>query len=267
MRKLSYIMVDGPDAFGSFEAFSDVLRHLKDLGYDGVELNLARPQSFETDTLARFTREIGLPVVSFMTGTHYFGEGLCLSSPDASIRRSAVERLQECTEIAARFGALLVVGQMQGFRTDEADPGFALPRIRDALKQVADSAEKNQTTIALEPVNHLQCGFNNTLAEVMEMTDRIGSPRVKPMLDTIHINIEETSLTEPIFRLGKNIAHFHLCETNGDLPGSGHLDFPSVFEALDDVGYDGFVSAKVYRRPLSEAAEPTLRHLRTLLGG
>ena len=125
MRKLSYIMVDGPDAFGSFEAFSDVLRHLKDLGYDGVELNLARPQSFETDTLARFTREIGLPVVSFMTGTHYFGEGLCLSSPDASIRRSAVERLQECTEIAARFGALLVVGQMQGFRTDEADPEFA----------------------------------------------------------------------------------------------------------------------------------------------
>ena len=87
------------------------------------------------------------------------------------------------------------------------------------------------------------------------------------MLDTIHINIEETSLTEPIFRLGKNIAHFHLCETNGDLPGSGHLDFPSVFEALDDVGYDGFVSAKVYRRPLSEAAEPTIRHLRTLLGG
>jgi D-psicose/D-tagatose/L-ribulose 3-epimerase len=267
MRKLSYIVVDRPESFGSFQAFGDCLRRVKDLGYNGVECSLARPYGFDVDELVRLTEEIDLPIVSFMTGANYFGEGLCLSSPDPSVRQSAVERLQECTEIGARFGALLVVGQMQGFLTDEPDPHVAVSRIEDALKRVAESAEKHGTTIALEPVNHLQCGFNNTLAEVMALTDRVGSPRVKPMLDTIHINIEETSLTEPIRRLGKNIAHFHLCESNGDFLGTGHLNFSSVFNALDEVGYDRYVSVKVYRRPLEEVAEPTIRYLQKLLGG
>ena len=43
MRNLSYIIVERPDAFGSFEDFADGLRRIKKLGYQGVELHLGRP--------------------------------------------------------------------------------------------------------------------------------------------------------------------------------------------------------------------------------
>ncbi len=265
MKKFSYILVDRPDSFGSFDAFADVLRRLKDLGYYGVEFNLARPYGFKVDDLVQLSETLEMPVVSFLTGANYFGEGLCLSSPDSEVRQSAVERLRDYTEVAARFGAILVVGQMQGFLSDESDRAAGEARIEDAMKQVVEAAEKHGTTIAFEPVNHLQAGFNNMLDDVMGLARRIGSSYFKPMLDTFHINIEEKSPTEPILRLGSEIAHFHLCESNGGFLGNGHLDFQAILKALDRVGYGGHVSVKVYRRHWEAGAKSSIRFLQQML--
>lgn len=265
MDAFSYILVDRPDSFGSLEAFADVLRRIKDLGYHGVEFNLVRPHGFDVDDLLRLTQAMDFPVVSFLTGANYFSEGLCLSSPEAAIRQAAVERLREYTETAARFGAILVVGQMQGFLTDEPDRKVGESRIEEGMKRVAEAAEKHGTTIAFEPVNHLQAGFHNTLADVMALAGRIGSARLRPMLDTFHLNVEEKSCIEPIHRLGREMAHFHLCESNGGLAGSGHLDFPAVLGALDRVGYAGCISVKVYRHPWEVGAEFMIGFLRSVV--
>src|SRR6476660_5989285 len=197
MRPLSYILVERLDSFGSFADLQPVLRHIKELGYDGAELNLTPNLAFEMEALARFVESIQLPIVSFLTGANYFSEGLCLSSPDAAVRDRAVRRLQECAAIASRFGALLVVGQVQGFLSDEPDPSKGEARIESCLKRVVETTEQSGTTIAFEPVNHLQVGFHNSLDAVMALARRIDSPRFKPMLDSFHMNIEEVSLTEP----------------------------------------------------------------------
>ena len=135
-----------------------------------------------------------------------------------------MRRLQECAAVASQFGALLVVGQMQGFLSDEPDQSKGEARIESCLKRVVEAAEQYGTTIAFEPVNHLQAGFHNTLEAVMALARRIDSPRFKPMLDSFHMNIEEVSLTEPIYQAGRDLAHFHLCESNGGFLGSGHLN-------------------------------------------
>jgi len=114
MLPLSYILVERLDSFGSFEALQSVLLHIKALGYDGVELNLTPNVALEMEALADFAESIQLPVVSFLTGANYFGEGLCLSSPEVGVRDRAVRRLQEFVAVASRFRAVLVVGQMQG---------------------------------------------------------------------------------------------------------------------------------------------------------
>jgi hypothetical protein len=89
----------------------------------------------------------------------------------------------------------------------------------------------------------------------------------KPMLDTFHMNIEEVSLVEAISRAGRDLAHFHLCESNGSILGSGHLDLAAVFAALDEIEYRGFVSVKVYRHPWKVGAETSIRYLYHLLEG
>ena len=90
-----------------------VLRRIKELGYEGVEFNLTPPAGFELNDLRRFAESIRLQVLSFLTGANYFRHGLCLSSPRIEVRELAV--LRKYTQMAAQFGAVLVVGQMQGF--------------------------------------------------------------------------------------------------------------------------------------------------------
>ena len=265
MPPLSYILVDRLDGFHSFEDLQAVLHHLKALGYGGVELNLTPNAAFEMEALAAFAESIRLPVVSFLTGANYFGEGLCLSSPEDGVRDRAVRRLQELVAVASRFGALLVIGQMQGFLNDEPDQAKGEARIEACLKRVVGTAEQCGTTIAFEPVNHLQAGFHNTLEAVMALARRIDSPCFKPMLDSFHMNIEEGSLTEPIYRAGRNLAHFHLCESNGSFLGSGHLNFAAIFGALEKIEYGGFVSVKVYRHSWKAGAESSIRYLQSLL--
>jgi sugar phosphate isomerase/epimerase len=233
------------------------------LGYHGIELVATHPLGYPVEELLRLTQAHRLPVVSLLSGWSYANEGLCLSSPDAGVRAKAVERLEEYVGLCAPLGAVLVVGLMQGLRSDELDEAVANNRIAECLAPVARAAEEKGVSIVLEPVNHQQVGFNNTAAQARAMAERVGSPALGYMLDTIHMNVEEGSVLGTIRRHGRRIRHFHLCETNGGPFGSGGLDFFGVLAALDEVGYDRFVSVKVYRNATwDEAARGSAEFLR-----
>jgi len=224
------------------------MRHLAALGYRGIELSAFHPLPYTVADVRALADKHRLPVVSLLSGWSYAEEGLCLSSPDADVRRGAVERLGDYLRQAGALGAVVVLGLMQGLRRDEADEGKAQERIADCLRQAARMAESANSTLVIEPVNHLQVGFNHTAAEVVDLVRRIGSPAVSYMLDTIHLNIEERSILDTIQAHGGNIRHFHLCETNGGPYGSGNLNFPAVLSRLGEVGYPHFVSVKIYRQ-------------------
>src|SRR5579871_2269675 len=110
---------DSPAQVGTPIDMERMLEALAVLGYQGVELPLAYPYDFEPSHLEGACANAGLAVVAFMTGWSYFNEHLALCSPDPAVRERAVGRLIGHLEVAARFNALLVVGQMQGFRSDE----------------------------------------------------------------------------------------------------------------------------------------------------
>ena len=224
------------------------MRWIAGLGYRGVELTASHPMPYPAEAVLGLTRKHGLPVVSMLSGWSYANEGLCLASQRADVRQRAVDRLVEYAGYAAQLGAALVVGLMQGLRTDEPDETEANRRIAACLHPVGKAAAERGTVVVLEPVNHLQVGFNHTAAEAAAMVERVGSPGLSYMLDTIHLNIEERSILDTIRVHGRRIHHFHLCETNGGPFGTGNLDFPAVLRALDDTGYAHFASVKIYRK-------------------
>ena len=259
--RYSYMVIDFADLGGDFAAGLDFIR---DCGYEGVELNLTPAVLGQLDAIERSVEACGLVVPSLLTGAAY-AEGLCLSVADQSRRVGAVARLREYLPIAQRFNAILVVGLLQGLREDEPDVEVANERIADGLREVGLAAQDAGVDLVVEPINHLQVGFNNSVGEVCALIERIGVPAFRPMVDTIHMNIEEKSLTQPIFDCGDALRHVHLCESNGGVLGSGHLDFKAVLAALDAIGYAGFASVKVYRQAsLREAAPASLAHLRGL---
>lgn len=241
------------------------MARLAALGYQGIELSASHPSPYPTEAVADLSDKHDLPVVSFLSGWSYAHEGLCLSSPDPSIRDRAVARLGDYVRQAASLNALLVVGLMQGLRSDEPDEPTAQERIAICLRQVATIAESAGTSVVIEPVNHLQAGFNNSAGEAAAVAARVGSPALGTMLDTLHMNIEERSVVGALRDHAPRARHVHLCETNGGPFGTGGLDFPGVLAALRETSYSGHVSIKVYRHAdWEEAARSSADLLRRL---
>ena len=196
--RYSYMVIDFADLGGDFAAGLDFIRAC---GYEGVELNLTPEVLGQLDAIERAVETCGLVVPSLLTGAAY-AEGLCLSVADPHRRAGAVARLREYLPIAQRFNALLVVGLLQGLRADEADAEVANERIAAGLREVGLAAQDVGVDLVVEPINHLQVGFNNSVGEVRALIERIGVSAFRPMVDTIHMNIEEKSLTQPIFDCG-----------------------------------------------------------------
>jgi D-psicose/D-tagatose/L-ribulose 3-epimerase len=254
------------DTAANSAELADRMRRVADLGFHGIELSASHPGGHSADETAELSERFHLPVASLLSGWSYDHEGLCLASPDANIRRRASERLVDYVDLAARLTSVLVVGLMQGRRSDEPDGAVANDRIAAALTPVARAAEARGVTVALEPVNHLQVGFNNTIAEADALAARIHSPALGFMLDTFHMHIEERSVVGAIRASGGRCRHFHLCETNGGPFGTGALDFPAVLAALSESGYQGWVSTKVYRGATWEEAAASCATFLSRLG-
>jgi len=261
--RYSFIIIERLNDLGPDE-ISARLGHLAKLGYAGVEFQLVPTSDAFVDRLERSLADSGLVVPSFLTGEAY-GEGLCLSSPDAHVRKTTVDRLISYLPTVKRFDAAMVVGLLQGRASDEPHTAVAVERIEDGLKRVAEAAEGAGVDVVIEPVNHLQVGFHNSVAEVLSLIARIRSPALRPMVDTLHMNIEEASLTDPIRACGTALRHVHLCESHGGRFGTGLVDFPSVLGTLRGVGYARWCSVKVYRRlAFADAAKTSIDFLQSV---
>ncbi len=264
MIRLSYILLPRISTFPSRDGLQRLLADVREMGYDGAELNWVEPAGIQPAELAQMARGVVIAIPSLLTGEAY-ADGLCLSSANAAVRRKTTERLKQYVETAAVLESILVVGLLQGLRRDEPDPAVGNQRIADALRPVSESAAASGVDLVIEPVNHLQVGFNNSVAEVRSLIAAIGSNAVRPMVDTIHMNIEEQSLTQPILDCGAELRHVHLCESNAGPFGTGHIDFAAVGRALNQIGYSGFASVKVYRQATgSDAARSSIEYLRRI---
>lgn len=265
MERISFILIDPPSLWDG--TIDDTFRFIRAAGYAGVELNLSPELVLRLDEIEAAALANDLPVVSLLTGSAY-EEGLCLSVPDDAVRGRTVERLVDNLGTAERLGAILVIGLLQGLRSDEPDPEVANERIVSGLRLVGTEAEARGIDVVIEPVNHLQVGFNHSVEEVRHLIGAVGSSAFHPMVDTIHMNIEETSLLQPIHDCGASLRHVHLCESHGGLPGTGHLDFAAVLDALEGIEYSHFASVKVYRKAgMRDAVKKSMAFFRGLTSG
>jgi sugar phosphate isomerase/epimerase len=101
------------------------------------------------------------------------------------------------------------------------------------LRKVAPKAEKASVKL----------GFESWLSaeEHMDILQRVGSPALQVYYDVANSTQMGYDIYKEIRWLGKkHICEFHMKE-NGALLGQGLVDFPKVREALDDIGYEGWM--------------------------
>ena len=70
----------------------------------------------------------------------------------------------------------------------------------------------------------------------------MGSPAVKFQYDAFHLQIMEGNLIDTVTRNLADIAHVQIGDVPGrHEPGTGEINYPNFFAALDRAGFDGFI--------------------------
>jgi D-psicose/D-tagatose/L-ribulose 3-epimerase len=156
------------------------------------------------------------------------------------IRRGAGDYLRLCLEQAHALGARTLV-LVPTFRTqpDRSGREVELERAAQTISSAIDATAADGLVIALEALNRYETHLLRTLADAEGLRRLIDSPNVRLMADVFHMNIEEDSIAAALRAHAEHIVHVHLADSQRREPGSGHLDFDAVFEALRDNGYTG----------------------------
>ena len=124
-------------------------------------------------------------------------------------------------------------------------------------KEAAQYAAKAGITLAVEPLNRFECYFLNTAAQAAELVKAVDEPNYGYLYDTFHFNIEENSIAGVIPQTIAHITHVHISENNRGVPGAGHIAFQPVFDALKQVGYDGWMTIEAFGSALPDLAAAT----------
>lgn len=244
------------------EDFEKSIKKVADLGFDGAELAVRNPKDLKVENVIKIIKENDLEVPAIGTGQAYGEEGLSFSDPDETIRRMAVERINDQIVFASNFNAQVIIGLIRGIIKENVDKAEAEEWTIDCLRKCTEFAKKYNIGLTLEPVNRYESNFINTLNEGIEFIKRVGASNLGLLVDTFHMNIEEISINDSIVQAKDYITHVHFADSNRWAPGCGHLDFAKIVQTLKKIGYQGYVSAEILPFPDPDScARLTIEHL------
>ncbi len=223
----------------------ELLPRIKANGFDGIEAALIRPENFAAVAIRRAVEEnqLGCTICSVLPPE------LSLIAEDASTRKQTLAHLSDCIKHTAEAGANLIagplycpVGFIPGRRRTTDEWKWAV----EAYQQLGPVLKSYSVDLCIEPLNRFETFFLNTTADAVALCEAVADPGVGILWDTFHANIEEKSLGEAVRLGGAHIKHVHTCENDRGTPGSGHVDWPGVFQALASIGYDGWLTIESF---------------------
>lgn len=223
------------------------IERLKAIGYDGIEIALANRELNAYRDLARLLGDLNLEVTAVGAASAEANP----ISPDAGVRRKAVEELKQNIDFAHAAGAKILCGpQHSAFAhfTRNAPQPDEYKWSAEVLHAVGEHAAQADVTLALEALNRFECYLCNTMAQLKMLCDMAGHPNIRAMYDTHHANIEEKSFAGAIDTIAPHLAHVHISENDRGTPGAGHIDFDANFNCLQEIAYQGWYTIEAFTR-------------------
>jgi D-psicose/D-tagatose/L-ribulose 3-epimerase len=238
LNMLLWTTLVGPEHF-------PILRAVKALGYDGVEMPLFAPDEARYRLVRAELDRVGLECTAVSVASK---EANPISAEPANrlAARDAIKQIIDTTHLLG--GSVLcgplhsALGHFVGRRRTPDEWKWCV----ETLQSVGDHAEQAGVTIAVEALNRFECYFLNTAADTRKLIEDVGHLRIRAMYDTFHANIEERSVQSAVEALAPVLAHVHISENHRGTPGEGLVRWEETFTALKSVGYDGWLTIESF---------------------
>jgi D-psicose/D-tagatose/L-ribulose 3-epimerase len=216
----------------------NLIDRTKNLGMDFIEIPLMVLETFDAAAVKDRLKKVDLGVV---TSTVLLGD-TDITSDDADIRTKGVDYLKACVKATSDIGAQNFSGVVYSQFVKPAaqrPTEQAWKHSADCLREVALFAKELDVNIGIEPVNRYETYLINTCDQALKLKEMIGEDNIKIHLDTYHMNIEEKSFYDATMIAGKDLIHYHLCENDRGIPGTGLVNWDEIFKALAEIDYQG----------------------------
>ena len=216
---------------------SELLKGIAEIGYPAIEI-WGRDDGF--DALCDAAADHNLRVVS-MVGHQSLPDGLNKPENHDRIEDEMKESIDIAVEKAVSGLICFSGNRVEGMSDEDARENTA-----QGLKRAASYAEEKGINLNLEllnsKVNHPGYQCDHT-AWGLDVINRVASPRVKLLYDIYHMQIMEGDIIRTIETHADAFGHIHTAGNPGrnDLDNEQELNYGPICQALDRVGYTGYV--------------------------
>jgi len=235
--------------FGGKLPVAEKFRILKEIGYDGVELN--SPGGVDKKQALAASHETGLPIHGVVDSIHW---GTRLSSPAHETRQKGLDGLKTAirdTYLVGGSAVLLVPGAVRDANNENHQQVW--DRSIEQIMKALPLAARRGIHILIENVWN---GFlydpkgddNQSADKLVEYLDEINSPWVGSYFD-IGNHQRFGKPAQWIRQLGRRIVKLDVKDwgkSNGFCKiGDGDVDWPDVRRALKEISFTGWSTAEV----------------------
>jgi sugar phosphate isomerase/epimerase len=267
----------------STNAFTDYsltqsIKEIASVGYDGVEIMCDVPHAYPPNMDEANVNEINKSLTTnkmqvsnlnaftlFGLGDTYHPSWIENEKKDRDLR---IKHTIDCIYLAEKLGA----------KNISIEPGgpVNLPNNREkylelfaaGIREILPQAEKKRIKILIEPEPELLLETSNEFLNFMKDFD---SDYLKLNFDIGHFYCVNEDPSTLIPRLAEYIEHFHMADIKDKrhyhlIPGLGSIDFKTVFESMEKINYNGFVTVELYpykNNPI-EAASTSINFLNSI---
>jgi hydroxypyruvate isomerase len=213
-------------------------------GFKAVEIQF--PYAWSARQLGDIARRAGVEVVliNIPAGDSKKGDrGIACLPHRAAEFREGVAR-------AIEYAEALGCGQMNclsGVAPADVDAAKLRETYVSNLRYAAKELARAGLTLLIEPIStHAVPGFYlNRSAEAFALVDEVDADNLKVQYDLYHMYIMGDDLAATLAANLNGIGHLQFADAPGrHEPGTGEIDFPSLFALLDRLGYDGWIGAE-----------------------
>ncbi len=234
------------------ESLFPVLDLIQEIGFEGVEVPVFNPDPNAWHGWRKKLDELGL----HREADTFCGVDTNLISPDKAVRALALENLKRSVDCAVVLGATQLMGPFNaalGVFTGKAATREEWKWGVDGIYQLAEYAEDQGIGLGLEYLNRFETYLTSCGDDLTQFVDEVNHPACRIMFDTFHANIEEKNTGDCIRNMGDRISFIQLSENDRSTPGKGNVDWPGVFQAINDIKYDGWLSIEAFSPKLPAA--------------
>jgi hydroxypyruvate isomerase len=209
-------------------------------GFKAVEVHW--PYEIPAEIVAEACRRAGVTLLAMNTvpgdAPGEFGMGTGAGREEAFL--SSVEQAIVYARATGAGSIHVLAGVVEP--DAKADASRIFVRNLKAATELADGL-----TLLLEPINQRDRPgyFYSTTGEAASIIEQVGAPNLRIMFDVYHVGVSEGDVLTRLERYLPLIGHVQIAAVPSRAePNEGEIAYRAIFEALDRIGYKGWVGCE-----------------------